>query len=261
MGVDYGGAAGGAMGGAGLGTMIMPGIGTAIGGVAGGLLGLFGKKKGTQSQMITYDPGAAYRDSANPLWNQSLAYNQDELSRLQQGLAPSWFSKSINPLRDYRREQLRRNYYGTPGQQGAWGQAMESGSITGLSPRRSLAQAGQARNMYMNDMSGVEDSITQMYMNAMQNSANTVPNQGRNYMQTAMSMQPSSQYIPGTPDSNPMASTLSGFSGGLSGLSGMFGSGQGVQGGVQPTNKEYLNFGGVTPGSTPAGYNGTIQRF
>lgn len=47
---------------------------------------------------------------------------------------------------------------------------------------------------------------------------------------------------------------------GLLGQSILSSSG-GVQGGVFPTNKQYLSFGGNYAGATPKGYTGTIQRF
>jgi hypothetical protein len=81
-----------------------------------------------------------------------------------------------------------------------------------------------------------------MYMNTMQNAANTVPQMGNAFMQTAMSLRPTTQYIPGTPDSNPMATTLGQFSGGLSGLK--FGGGG--------TTSPFSGIGSMYSGADPA---------
>jgi hypothetical protein len=107
--------------------------------------------------MLTYDPGMEYRNAANPFFDQSMAYGQDQLGRLNQGVAPSWFTKGINPMEQYQRELAFRDMYGPGGQMQ---QTMDAGALGGLGQRQMMAQTGKLRNNLQDRYSGISDAIT-----------------------------------------------------------------------------------------------------
>jgi hypothetical protein len=102
---------------------------------------------------------------------------------------------------------------------------MEAGALGGLGAKQMMAQTGKLRSEYSNQLAGIEDQINRMYMDTMAGQEKNLLPQAGNMLESASRIQPQVQYIPGTPDSNPMASALSqgaGLMGGMSSLGSMF---------------------------------------
>lgn len=268
MALDWGGAMSGATGGAAMGSSLGP-WGSVLGGIGGALGGLFGGKEGTGPTYMEYDPDKQYRDSMMPLWNQNVAYDQDTMRNLQQGLLNSGMEKSLSAMEKEKRRQLYNQYFGSAGNRGGTplGGAYEAGALSGIGPKAMNAQANKVYQDYAFNEQGIGDIYNQMRFQGLQNLQNQYGAGGAATSYKSATATP--QMIrtgEGSQASNPIASILGSIGGNW--LGGLGGQQTGIQGGTFPTNAmrdhidNFGNYSGSTyAGATPYGYSSRVQKF
>jgi len=199
----------------------------------------------------TYDWTDQTQQGLNSYWS-------NMMQNMQAGQQPAWMQNTLDPMQQSAQQNLRGNVYGTAGRPGTLRDVMGAASVSGVGGGAALSKGSQHIADYLTESDKIDQYFNQMRFGGMQNMAMQAPQQLAqlprgpeqqivNYMGGGGQMnQPQMDY--GALGSVPWEQ--------------MFQPGAtGTQGGVYPTASQYGRYGGTAPGSTPAGYTGTIQPF
>jgi hypothetical protein len=199
----------GAAGGAIMGAQMGGPWGAAIGAAGGGLLGAFGGKKGKGATRVNQ-----WLENPAYSWTEGLREDQagfygDELARIREGRAPSYWDSLEGSLRDQQQSDLEARYFGFEGDRG--GSIMDvmqsAGAQSGIGPRGTNANVTKGLRDYSRERQSIENYITQLRAQEMQNAYNTIPT-GINSLAPGPEGQWDSYTMPGTPGSNPGGALL-----------------------------------------------------
>ena len=239
------GGASGAAGGAMMGAQVGGPWGAAIGGAAGGLMGMFGGSEGTEAQRVNQwleDPSYSWTEG---LREDQAGFYGDELARIREGRAPSYWDSLEGSIRDQQQSDLGDRYFGQEGNRG--GSIMDSmmsmGAQTGIGPRGTSANVTKGLKDFSRERQSIENYISQMRAGEMQNAYNTIPG-GINSLASGPEGQWDSYTIPGQAGTNPGGDLLQAGIGSLGQLPSI--------GGANSTGYAIPGMGGYRRG-TPMG--------
>jgi len=239
------GAGSGAAGGAMMGAQVGGPWGAAIGGVAGGLMGGFGGKEGTPAKRVNQwleDPSYSWTE---PLREDQAGFYGDELSRIREGRAPSYWDSLEGSIRDQQQGDLQQRYFGREGERGGsiMDTMMSAGAQTGIGPRGTQANVTKGLKDYSKERQTIENYITQLRAQEMQNAYNTIPT-GINNLASGPEGMWDNYTMPGTAGTNPGGDLLQAGIGSLGSLPSI--------GGANRTGYAVPGIGGYRRG-TPMG--------
>ena len=194
------GAAGGAM----MGGQMGGGWGAAAGGVLGGLMGAFGGSEGTEAQRVNQwleDPSYSWTEG---LREDQAGFYGDELARIREGRAPSYWDSLEGSIRGQQQSDLQQRYFGREGERGGsiMDTMMSMGAQTGIGPRGTSANVTKGLKDFSKERQTIENYITQLRAQEMQNAYNTIPG-GINQLASGPEGMWDNYTIPGQAGTNP----------------------------------------------------------